>query len=38
MKKWIVRSILIVVAILLFVGIIPFEKEIFRNLSEQCWA
>lgn len=28
MKKWIIRSILILLAVLLFMGIIPFEKEI----------
>ena len=28
MKKWIIRSVVILIAVFLFIGIIPFEKEI----------
>ena len=38
MKKWIVRSILILLAILLFIGIIPFEKEISYNATDYEFA
>ena len=38
MKKWIVRSILILLAILLFIGIIPFEKEISYRATDYEFA
>lgn len=28
MKKWVVRTVIILLAVLLFIGIIPFEKEV----------
>ena len=28
MKKWIVRTVILLLAVLLFIGIIPFEKEV----------
>ena len=38
MKKWIVCSILILIAILLFIGIIPFEKEISYSATDYEFA
>lgn len=38
MKKWIIRSILILLVVLLFIGIIPFEKEISYSATDYEFA
>ena len=38
MKKWIIRSILILLVVLLFIGIIPFEKEISYRATDYEFA
>ena len=38
MKKWIVRTVIILLAVLLFVGIIPFEKEISYHATDYEFA
>ena len=38
MKKWIVRTAVIFLAVLLFVGIIPFEKEISYHATDYEFA
>ena len=38
MKKWIIRSILILLIVLLFIGIIPFEKEISYSATDYEFA
>ena len=38
MKKWIVRTVIILLAVLLFIGIIPFEKEISYYATDYEFA
>ena len=38
MKKWIVRTVIILLVALLFVGIIPFEKEISYRATDYEFA
>jgi len=38
MKKWIIRAVIILLVVLLFIGIIPFEKEISYSATDYEFA